>query len=343
LIIGGSRFIGAWLTRRLVRAGHTVMLLNRGESQPPFPLDAARMTGDVDQLDAHIGAIRAAAPEVVVHMLVTGAQRAWDLARLLAGSPARAVFISSADVYRSYDFLTERDTGESIHDPLHEDAPLRRRLYPYRSEPPADAASWRQADYDKIPAELIFREAFGARGTILRLPFVYGPGDFQHRLYDTVRRIDDGRRAILIDDQLAGWRCSRGYVENVAEAISLSVESPAAGGRIYNVGDARPLSSAAWIRTIGAQLQWPGEVVVLPRAALPESLRPEGDFSHPLVLETSRIRRELGYREACSVADAIDRTAAWERESPPEAAAWPDPFDYAAEDAALSVSRAAPE
>lgn len=342
LILGGSRFIGAWLTTRLASVGHHVTRFNRGLSQPPFPIVADQICGDIDQLDDHIEALQAVEADVVVHMLVSGAQRAWDFARLFARSPARAILISSIDVYRSYDRLRGRDSGPAIREPLHEDAPLRRKLYPYRAAPdtaPEDADGWarlwKQADYDKIPAELIFREAFKQRGTILRLPAVYGPGDVQHRLHSYVRRMDDGRPVILVDEQMADWRWSMSYVENVAEAIALAVEQPQAGGRTYNVGDASPPTTATWIQQIGARAGWRGRVVALPRERLPEGLRPDEDFSHPLVVDASRIRRELGFRPVRSVEDALDATIAWERANAPEQ--WPDPFDYDAEDAALDA------
>lgn len=35
LVIGGTRFIGVYLTRQLVAAGHDVVLLNRGNHPAP--------------------------------------------------------------------------------------------------------------------------------------------------------------------------------------------------------------------------------------------------------------------------------------------------------------------
>ena len=53
-----------------------------------------------------------------------------------------------------------------------------------------------------------------------------------------------------------------------------------------------------------------------------------------VVVDTSRIRRELGYSEHIDLAEAFRRTIAWERDHFPEEI---DPvlFDYAAEDRAL--------
>jgi hypothetical protein len=42
-------------------------------------------------------------------------------------------------------------------------------------------------------------------------------------LYFTyIKRMDDGRPAILLDEAYARWRWARGYVENIAHAIALA-------------------------------------------------------------------------------------------------------------------------
>jgi nucleoside-diphosphate-sugar epimerase len=56
-------------------------------------------------------------------------------------------------------------------------------------------------------------------GTVLHLPMVYGPGDHQYQLFPYLKRMDDGRPAILLEAMQAQWRCTRGYAENVAAAI----------------------------------------------------------------------------------------------------------------------------
>jgi nucleoside-diphosphate-sugar epimerase len=43
----------------------------------------------------------------------------------------------------------------------------------------------------------------GLPGTVLRLPTVYGPGDYQHRLFEYLKRMDDGRPAILLGEGVA--------------------------------------------------------------------------------------------------------------------------------------------
>src|SRR5258708_19715971 len=72
-------------------------------------------------------------------------------------------------------------------------------------------------------------------GTVLRLPMVYGPGDYQHRLFSYLKRMDDNRPVILLDEAEAQWRWTHGYVENVADAIALALTDELAPDRIYNV------------------------------------------------------------------------------------------------------------
>ena len=52
---------------------------------------------------------------------------------------------------------------------------------------------------------------------------IYGPGDRLHRMYPMLKRMDDHRRAIPMQENWANWRTPRGYVENVAAAVALAV------------------------------------------------------------------------------------------------------------------------
>ena len=169
--------------------------------------------------------------------------------------------------------------------------------------------------------------------TVLRLPAVYGPGDRQHRVGDLLRRMDAGRSAIVLDEGLAGWGWTRGYVENIAEAIALAVTDERAAGQIYNLGEADPLSWAEWVAAIGEAADWHGEIVVLPRAELPPELQTDLAVDQPFVAATEHFRRDLGYAECVERTDGLRRAVEWERENPH--ADGPAP-DYAAEDAVLA-------
>jgi nucleoside-diphosphate-sugar epimerase len=222
--------------------------------------------------------------------------------------------------------------------PLTESSALRTKLQTY----PPDRISvlqqvfgWLDDEYDKIPVE---REILGDRelsGTILRLPMVYGPGDPLRRFLPVVKRVDDGRRAIIFEEKFAAWRGPRGYVENVADAIALAATSDRAAGRVYNVGEAESLTELEWAQRIAAAMAWTGRFIVLPKDRTPPHLVMPGNADQHWTIDTTRIRKELGYREPVAQDDAIRRTIAWERANP----TWSSPhaFDYDAEDRVIAM------
>jgi nucleoside-diphosphate-sugar epimerase len=71
-------------------------------------------------------------------------------------------------------------------------------------------------------------------------------------------------------------------------------------------------------------------VLAVPERSLPEELRRPFDFRQQFVVDSSRIRRELGYREPIDEDDALRRTIEWELSELPA----PSEADYAAEDIA---------
>jgi nucleoside-diphosphate-sugar epimerase len=173
-------------------------------------------------------------------------------------------------------------------------------------------------------------------GTILRLPMVYGPGDYRHRLFSYLKRMDDNRQAILLDQSEAGWRWTHGYVENVADAIALAVTNERSAGQIFNVGEPFTFTMAEWIALIGKITGWQGRVIQVPHGRLPEPLRWDINAEQDVVVDSSRIRRELGYSERVDLEEAVRKTIAWERANPPQEVD-PKAFDYEMEDTFLNA------
>jgi nucleoside-diphosphate-sugar epimerase len=326
LVFGGTRFVGPFLIRELTAAGHQVLLFHRGEHEPELP--ARHVHGDFAQFDRHLGALREFEPEVVIDML---AVRARDAQRVgaFASSARRAVVLSSADVYRAFGRIWRSEPGPPYAVPLTEDAPLRERVL--------------DAEYDKLCVEAALRE-LDMPVTVLRLTGVHGPGDFQHRLWSYVKRMDEGRPAILLDETLASWRWARVYVEDAAHATALAATTESAAGWTFNVAAETAMREAEWVGYIGRSVHWRGEIVSAPSVFLPEYLREDSfDLRQDYVVDSTRIRRELGYQEIVDEAEAMQRTIAWERANPPGPGHphpdFVDRFDYESEDDALARIR----
>jgi hypothetical protein len=242
------------------------------------------------------------------------------------------------DAYRACGVLHGSEPGDIEPLPLTEDSPVRTVL---RTYPPASIKTlqsvfgWLDDEYDKIPVERAVLGDPRLPGTVLRLPMVYGPGDPLHRFFPLLKRIDDGRPAILFAEDFAEWRGSKGYVENVAAAIALGVVSEKAAGRIYNVAEPEAPTEREWAERVAKATGWPGRIVILPRERTPKHLILPGNTRQHWVASSQRIREELGYREPVAPDEALRRTIEWERTHPPTVD--PAQFDYAAEDAALSA------
>lgn len=256
----------------------------------------------------------------------------WQRCVSLRGVAKRIVAISSADVYRAYGRLHQSEPGPIEPMPLTEDSPLREKLYPYRGQ-----RGGKMDDYDKIPVERAVMSAPDLPGTVLRLPAVHGERDYQHRLFMEVARIDARRPAMLVSAAESAWRWSRGYVGNVADAIALAVTDDRAAGRVYNVAEPKTPTHLAWLRDVGRVAGWQGDVVVVPDELMPPN--PSGatnNYAQPMVVDSTRIREELGYAERVAWDEGIARAITWERAHPPKhiSSKW---TDYAAEDAALAA------
>jgi len=147
--------------------------------------------------------------------------------------------------------------------------------------------------------------------------------------------MDDQRPAILLEEHFAEWKWARGYVEDVSHAVALIATSQGDGCQIYNVAYPEAMTQSDWVRQIARVVGWKGEIVSRENDSLPHSLRNEDyDLSQQYAVDSSLIRKKLGYDEVVDFDEALARTIEWERSNPPKEIA-PGDFDYKKEDAAL--------
>ncbi len=332
LVVGGTQFIGPYVVRRLSRNGNEVAVFHRGLTEAKLPRDVRHIHGERDRLSEFVADFREFAPDVVLDMRPLTEQDIRQTVDAVRGIARRLVAISSMDVYHAFGILTGFEEGPIEPMPLMEDSPLREKLFLYRG-----AKNSRLPDTDNYEKILVERVVLGdddLPGTMLRLPVVYGPGDGQHRLWPYLKRMDDGRPAILLSQSGATRRFARSFVDNVAAAIALAVTDERAAGRVYNVSEPEAFSEQDWVKLIAKQVGWDGRIVALPNEELPAHLQESGNPAQEMVADSSRIRSELDYHEEIDREDAIEQTIKWEREDPP--AYDPARFDYAAEDATLT-------
>ena len=328
LILGGTRFIGPYIVRRLSDIGCEITLFHRSKTEIDLPNGIEQILGDRQNLFNFSDQLKKLEPHLVLDMFPITEQDAQVVTNLFKSSAKRIVAISSQDVYRAYGKLIGIEDCPTIPVPLNEDSPLRNKIYPYRENVKEDN---RLYNYDKILVERVYMNEPELPCTVLRLPMVYGPGDYQHRLFPYLKRMDDNRPAILLEQGMAQWCCSRGYVEDIANAVVLAIEKEVSSDEIYNVSEKEIQYEAEWIKILEKTADWDGKIIVVPKVESPDFLNPGIDTTQHLTVDTTKIRNELGYKEYISQDEALRRTVEWERAHPPDKVDT-KMFDYKEED-----------
>jgi len=329
LIIGGTRFIGLATTKALHEAGHTIAVFNRGKNAEAVPEGIQHIEGDRDKLVESADALRAFAPDVVWHNIVLDDQHVRDVQEVFTGVAKRFVMTSSMDVYLAFGRLLGKEQVEPITYEADEDSPVRSVLYLYPDMPGA----YRNAKYDKIPAETLALSSKELPATIVRLPMVIGANDGQRRLLPLVLPMQAGRDKIVLNETHANWKSTYGYVDNMARALQMTIESEAASGRVYNAAD----GVFSWLEVgqmVKDAMGWGGEFVIAPEDKLPEALH-FGMTPQDLAVRAERIRAELGYAPMIDFEEGLRRTVAWDLEHVPDPVP-PQMYDPAVQDEALA-------
>jgi nucleoside-diphosphate-sugar epimerase len=320
LVIGGTGPTGLPLVRGLVARGRDVTILHRGtheRAETPAQVQHAHVDPyDDAALDTWA---RGRSFDTVIAMY----GRLRSIAPTFRGRAGRFLSVGGVPAYRGWMNPFLDPPGVPV--PAPEDAVL-------VSDPGQDEKGYRIVRTE----EAVFESH--ANAVHFRYPYVYGPYQLAPREWCVVRRVLDGRRRIIVADEGLTLH-HHGYTENLAHAILLAVDQPdASNGTIYNVGDDEVLSVRQVVETVARALGHELEIVSMPYdlavAARPLLMQPVPDHR---VLDLSRIRRDLGYRDVVAPRHALAHTARWLSQNRPEPDGMEervltDPFDYEAED-----------
>lgn len=314
IVVGGTRFIGRAIVEELAAAGHGLLLLHRGQTEPHDLPAAEHLHAERAELASRREELAAFQPDAVVDCR---AMTRADARSLLEAVPdVRLLLLSSIDVYRAFGALLAGRETDGV--PLDEESPVRGERYLYEDRP----------DYDKLDVE----EEFQARGaTILRLAMVYGERDYQRREEFILRRVRAGRDRIPFGP--GSWLPTRCYVRDAARAVRLALESEAAAGETLNICERRTSSVRLWAERILDAAGFDAELVRVPDEVLPADLRQTGHMSQHIVASAAKARELLGWTDSDPV-EALRTTVDWHLANPP-----PDPDPgFTPDDVALAAA-----
>ncbi|WP_146615642.1 NAD-dependent epimerase/dehydratase family protein [Nonomuraea aridisoli] len=320
LILGGTWFLGRRIAERLAERGDQVLIAHRGSARSDPGVPGAHLRTDRHDLARHAGQIEDFAPQAVIDTFaLTGA----DVDAVLPVLPhVPSVVLSSQDVYEAY---TGLQTGQCLSPvPISEESPLRRERYPYRGKGYPGVPD----DYEKLDVEARWLE----RGAVvLRLPFVYGPHDYQRREEPILRRVRAGRDSIPVGAANLLW--TRGHVDDMATGVLAALDTRAADGQAVNLGEATTVPIGVWFEQILRASGSRTRLERVPDDRLPPDLALAGAPAQHLLVSSARAERLLGWAPG-DPETRVAESVRWHLAHPPEGG-WTD-ADAAADDAALA-------
>jgi nucleoside-diphosphate-sugar epimerase len=320
IALGGTRFIGRAAVEALIAAGHAVMVVHRGQLEPPELAGIPHLHVARHQFSSQHDTLRAFGADAVLDCVPLSRADA-ESALAALPDPYHWIILSSMDVYRAYGALLAQRESDRV--PLDETSPLREQRYPYR-ERGGDLA-----DYDKLDVEDVYA---AVRATVLRLPMVYGERDRQRREEFILRRVRAGRRRIPFG---AGqWLTCRGYVGEMARAIRLALETPNVAGEVFNLSEWHSASVRQWALDILAVAGFEAELVRVDDSVLPADLKTTGSVSQHLLANPTKAAHVLGWVHDDPLL-GLRKSVAWHLANPPTD---PDPGFEEDERALASVS-----
>jgi nucleoside-diphosphate-sugar epimerase len=164
--------------------------------------------------------------------------------------------------------------------------------------------------------QLISQET-GMELVILRPPLVYGP-KVKANFAKLLTTVDRGIPLPLMNIQNLR---SLIYVGNLVDAIITSVQHPTAMGQTYLVSDGEPISTPQLIQKVAEALNRPNRVFPMPITLMRGAARLIGKtaaidrLTQSLVIDSSKIRNELGWQPPYTMAQGLQATAEWYRQS----------------------------
>ncbi|MCI5165706.1 MAG: SDR family oxidoreductase [Candidatus Electrothrix sp. GM3_4] len=307
LLTGSTGFVGQALTNYLNQEGFSVTAAVR-RSPETFPPSVQQIpvadllpetdwqpalsdVGTVVHLAARAHILRETAPDPLSAFRKVNVQGTKRLAEQAASSGVRRfIFISSIGV------LGTHTNGRKPF--TEEDKPTTPEYY--------GISKWEaEQSLRKIEAES------GMEVAILRPPLIYGPG-VKANFLNLVKLVDKGIPLPL--DCVKNTRSLLG-LSNMISAITTCITHEKAAGKTYLLSDGEDVSTPELVRHIATALGKKPRLLPIPTILLRLSGNLTGKTAQvdrllgSLVIDSSKIRDELGWRPVCSMQEELEKMA----------------------------------
>jgi nucleoside-diphosphate-sugar epimerase len=325
LVIGGTGPTGPHVLQGLIERGYEPVIFHRGVHEPEGLPAVRHIHADPHFAETIEEALRGEEFDLVMAMY----GRVKAIATTMRSRCDQLVAVGGIPAYQGC-LEPERFRPYGMAVPAHEAGPLA------DAPGPAPKFSALMLDAERTLFELASHGAF--RASVVRYPCIHGPRNTIPMEWSVIKRVLDKRPHMILPDGGLGIFC-RCAARNAAEVLLRIVDRPEiSNGEAYNCADDDQFTWRQWVELITGMLGSSMEVVSLPEelatVTICELVSMPGMAPHTL-LDMTKAREHLGYRDVINARDAIEQTVQWMLENPiiqSEFPAYQDQFDYASED-----------
>ena len=290
LVIGGGKFLGRAVVERLLSDGIETSMLTRGLEPNPSEGRVEWLKCDRDDQKTFDELLGKRDFDYVVDIISYTPWHAKHAAEFFLGRTSRFIHISTAAVY-----LLDK------HTPL-----------PFKEEESPDCKDKSIAKkspllayaIDKRDAEIEMENAIGEKGfpaVILRPPVICGIHDYTQRDFGYIQRVQDDGPVLSSIERMASFR--HVFVDDVVEAVMLSLDNRDAVGETFNIASYSILSLKEYLSILGRAFDKEVEIRYLSHKILKENLGSiYCPFAYPrdFIQDLFKARHILGFKPSRS-------------------------------------------
>jgi len=286
LVIGGTRFLGYHIARKLLDDGHELVLFNRGLSSHDLGQAVKQIRGDRNDYQAFFEKLHEKKFDVVVDVIAYQAEDSLAAIETFRTHIGHFFHISTAAVYA---------VTKDYPSPLREED-FDRELYPR----PKKNSGWWEYGYHKRKCEEVLREAYQKQDfpvTMFRLPIVMGERDYTLRAYSYFIRLQDSQPLILPDGGMNAF--THLYQGDIAKTIASNLLNQSSFGQAYNLAQEEIVTLKTFVAKAAEILKKKVEIVDIPSKVL-ENTSIGTSFSpfsmrRSFILQTQKANKELNF------------------------------------------------
>lgn len=305
-VLGGSWFIGHAIVEALLADGHRLMVLNRGVTPVKYSGNVTLVQSDRNDRAGHEELLSRLEADWLVDVTAYGPEHTRSVVDACGGRVRGLIHISTMSVYRW-----------PVPCPIPENFPL--------ETDPANQYGFQKADCERvlqsIPGEVL-------NWIILRLPAVYGPNDPVSRERYFIGNLFQGRPIMI---PLKPFLCQNIFVRDVAKAVCRVIRGSSHPASVYNIAG-EPFTLEEYVERLGRLVGREPNLVRSSGSALRQARADAGNLPYfaegDFLMDTKRIRTELGFEPDYTLDRALPPTVKWIRENPaPKSMTWGLPWE----------------